>query len=168
MKDFSLRHPALHEEVVKAIAGSLACLAAAGIILPQPRLSYRLRGRSAGQARFAEHEIRLNAAMLAEHGTPFIAETVPHEMAHLAVHLRYGRKARPHGREWRAIMALLGVAPRRCHDWPVRPAGRTYTYACGCVTLEFSARRHALARRRAYWCRACGRRLIQATVGQQG
>lgn len=48
----------------------------------------------------------------------FVAETVPHEVAHVGVYYRPGRRAhRPHGPEWCALMVLLGADPVRCHRY---------------------------------------------------
>lgn len=43
-------------------------------------------------------------------------ENAKHEAAHAIVWHRHGGAAKAHGREWRAVMASLGVAAKRCHD----------------------------------------------------
>lgn len=51
-------------------------------------------------------------ADLAEPGHPLLAEVLCHELAHVAVHRRRGGHLRPHGREWRHLVALAGFVPR--------------------------------------------------------
>jgi len=41
-----------------------------------------------------------------------LQEVLCHEMAHLAARELHGRKARPHGPEWKALMQKAGFAPR--------------------------------------------------------
>ena len=40
-----------------------------------------------------------------------LREVLCHELAHLAVHRLHGDRARPHGPEWRGLMAAAGFAP---------------------------------------------------------
>ncbi len=64
---------------------------------PEPKLVYTQRGTSAGTAWLESYEIRLNPVLLLENIDTFIAEVVPHELAHLLVWKHFGRKA-PHGK----------------------------------------------------------------------
>ncbi|SUH13591.1 Protein sprT [Salmonella enterica subsp. enterica] len=80
---------------------------------PEPKLVYTQRGTSAGTAWLESYEIRLNPVLLLENIDTFIAEVVPHELAHLLVWKHFGRKA-PHGKEWKWMMeSVLGVPARR-------------------------------------------------------
>lgn len=45
-----------------------------------------------------------------------LREVVCHEVAHLAVYLRHGREARPHGIEWKRFMIAAGYEPRTRMD----------------------------------------------------
>ena len=74
------------------------------------RTSSRLR-RALGLYRPARTEITLAAWLLEEPG-PLLDEVLCHEAAHAAVHLSHGSRVRPHGREWRGLMADAGYAPR--------------------------------------------------------
>ena len=56
-------------------------------------------------------EVRL-AAFLADASTTLYREVVLHELAHAAVHLKYGPGRRPHGNEWRGFMVAVGLQPR--------------------------------------------------------
>lgn len=58
---------------------------------PEPKISFRQRGTTAGTAYLSQWEMRLNAVLLAENGQPFIDEVVPHELAHLLVYRQFGR-----------------------------------------------------------------------------
>jgi predicted SprT family Zn-dependent metalloprotease len=42
-----------------------------------------------------------------------LEEVLCHEAAHVAVHMKYGRSARPHGHEWAAFVKAAGFAPVR-------------------------------------------------------
>ncbi|MBX6363591.1 MAG: SprT-like domain-containing protein [Gemmatimonadetes bacterium] len=73
--------------------------------------SPRLR-RSLGRCRPATGRITLRAD-LRDGPAARLAEVLCHEAAHVAVHRRHGRAARPHGPEWRALVEAAGYEPRR-------------------------------------------------------
>lgn len=56
--------------------------------------------------------VRLNA-QLRDRAPDLIREVLCHELAHLAVYLRHGAAARPHGPEWRGLVEQAGYVPRR-------------------------------------------------------
>lgn len=86
---------------------------------PEPKISFRQRGTTAGTAYLSQWEMRLNAVLLAENGQPFIDEVVPHELAHLLVYRQFGRVS-PHGPQWRWMMEeVLGVSACRTHRFDV-------------------------------------------------
>lgn len=127
-----------------------------------PELRWDLRGRAAGQAHLGRALIRLNAALLLQEGEDFALSTLVHELCHLAVWARHGRKARPHGPEWRALMQAMGQSPQRCHDAPVQAVRqqRTFRYACPCSEHALSTTRHNRAQRGVrYLCRRCAQPL---------
>jgi len=134
-----------------------------GSRLPMPEIRFDLRGRAAGQARMLaarRFRLRYNPELLAGNPVDFIAQTVAHEVAHLVAYEVFGRAIRPHGPEWRSVMALFGVPALRCHNYPVAASeGRRlvrYAYHCGCGTHELSSIRHNRVRRgQRYCCRAC-------------
>jgi SprT protein len=138
--------------------------------LPTPAVRFDLRGRTAGQAVFAadprDWHIRLNASLLATHPRAMLAETVPHEVAHVVIHRLYGRKVKPHGAEWRALMAAFGVPATACHTLPAEPVRRLkrYRYRCGCAEPAWlTSIRHRRARAGTlYYCRRCGEKLVHA------
>ena len=66
---------------------------------------------SLGRCYPASRRIHL-ASWLADADPRLLAEVLCHELAHQVVHDRHGRRARPHGREWRALMRAAGFEPR--------------------------------------------------------
>ena len=106
--------------------------------------------------------IRYNPWVFARDLDHHLGVTVPHEAAHYIVDLLHGlRRTRPHGREWKAIMHLLGAPARARGDYdlqgvPLRRQ-RRYEYRCGCRRHQLSGMRHrrAQARERRYLCLHC-------------
>lgn len=140
--------------------------------MPVPALRFDLRGRAAGQAVLSRRRgdpdaIRINARLLSGHPREMLEVTVPHEVAHVAIHRRYNgngrRQVRPHGPEWRALMAAFGVSDETCHNLPAPPVRRLrrFPYVCGCAdTVWLTSIRHRRARRgTVYLCRRCGQQL---------
>lgn len=132
--------------------------------LPAVEIRFDLKGRSAGMVRFSptgRPVVRYNEVLLAENREHFINQTIPHEVAHVVVMSLYGRKARPHGREWRSVMGLFGAEPARCHQYDTsRSVARhhvRYPYRCGCREHQLTAiRRRRMAAGQQYYCRGCG------------
>jgi SprT protein len=132
-----------------------------------PHIRFDLRGQAAGQFRLGpggEPVIRYNPALLARHEAEFLAQTVPHEVAHYLAYLRFGRGIRPHGPEWQQIMHALGADPRRCHDFDVSGLAtrrmRRHVYHCRCGEHALtSIRHHRILRGASYVCRTCGQPL---------
>ncbi|HET7314302.1 SprT-like domain-containing protein [Salinisphaera sp.] len=140
--------------------------------LPVPEVRFDLRGRAAGQAVFARRtrrcHIRLNAELLASHSREMLDQTVPHEVAHVAVYRLHGRRARPHGAEWKALMHAFGVDASPCHTLPAEPTRqlKRFRYACDChepAWLTSIRHKRALAGTD-YVCRVCGAKLEYAEV----
>lgn len=136
--------------------------------LPTPTIRFGLRGRMAGQAVLARRRgdanaIRINIELLLSHRREMIDVTVPHEVAHVAIHCRHGRRVRPHGPEWKALMHAFGVPADVCHDMPTTPTRklRQFPYRCGCDELAWlTSIRHRRAQNgTVYRCRRCGDKL---------
>lgn len=131
--------------------------------LPVPELRFDLRGRAAGQAVFSRASrvchVRINADLLVAHPQAMLDETVPHEIAHVVVYRLYGTRARPHGQEWKRLMAAFGVDASPCHSLPAEPSRRLkqYRYVCGCDTpVWLTSIRHRRAQAGTdYLCRRC-------------
>lgn len=133
---------------------------------PEPKITYRQRGTTAGTAHLTQWEIRLNAVLLTENGQQFIDEVVPHELAHLLVYRQFGRVS-PHGKEWQWMMEqVLGVSANRTHSFNVLSVqGKMFAYHCDCQVHQLSLRRHNKIMRKEseYRCKYCGKQLKQAT-----
>lgn len=135
--------------------------------LPEVRIDFSQRGRSAGQMRIDAKgtlEIRYNLGMAAAQPEEFLCEVPPHEVAHLVTWLLHGRKARPHGAEWQSVMHHLGIEnPRRCHDFQLNGTvrqQRRWAYRCDCREHALSTTRHHRAQQGTqYHCTSCGMRL---------
>lgn len=140
-----------------------------GFILCEPIVLYDLKGTTAGQAKYKrnQHEaiIRLNPVIFADHYETFLNRTVPHEVAHLLNHYYHISKGkfniRPHGREWRNIMLLLGVDNvSRCHSYSIRPEEKRkhshFLYKCSCKQFSLTSIRHnRILKGKRYFCTDC-------------
>lgn len=91
----------------------------------------RLRS-TAGYARYPSWAIELNPRLAEFEGQ--VECTLKHELAHLIAYHRAGRRRiEPHGREWRAACADLGIPDEKaCHRLPLprNAVERKLTYAC--------------------------------------
>ncbi|HYN76369.1 MAG TPA: SprT-like domain-containing protein [Lamprocystis sp. (in: g-proteobacteria)] len=133
------------------------------IPVPEPLIRFDLRGRAAGQARVPGRGpwvIRYNPVLLDANAESFLAETVPHEVAHVIAFARHGTRIRPHGPEWRAVMLYFGVAPARCHRYAVSATSRRalprFDYHCDCRGHQLTSIRHRrVLAGGTYLCRSC-------------
>ncbi len=109
-----------------------------------------------GRALLDEGRVELNPRLLRDHPDQLVS-TLAHELAHLAVHVRFGRRAGAHGREFRTLMRALNLDARATHNLPVehlRRRRRRYIYLHRCDQCG----RSAIARRvlRDRICSRCG------------
>lgn len=142
----------------------------------RPTVSYDKSGTVAGTANYTTWHVQFNPVLLMENQAEFIAQTVPHEIAHLITDRVYPHAHRPtggwftgakrsvHGTEWQSVMRVLGADPRRCHQYDVSSAQtkvkNKYHYTCKCngdkanhfVGPKVHAKVQAGAR---YTCRNC-------------
>jgi SprT protein len=127
-------------------------------------VEFRLRGRAAGQACPRTAIANYNAELLDDNGDAFVREIVPHEIAHVVAGCVFPGRIKPHGPEWKAVMALFGARAAVTHRFETQPArivGRI-PYRCRCETLHYvTERAHRRIRRgRAeYTCRTCREKL---------
>jgi SprT protein len=132
-----------------------------------PETRFDLRGQAAGQFRMEAGRrpvIRYNIELLTRHPTDFLAQTVPHEVAHYLVYLRFGSDARPHGVEWRGLMRAMRADPSRCHSFDTSGLEtrriRRHPYHCDCADHELTSVRHnRILRGASYRCKVCGQAL---------
>jgi SprT protein len=155
----------------KAIANTRKLLRTAELhfSLPpcQPEIIFNLRGKAAGlmvMGHNGSSKIRYNPALLQRYGQRFIEQTIPHEAAHLIARIMHGASIKPHGKEWRSIMAFFNAPAERCHHYDTSQAEvrtmRYFEYRCDCRTHQVSAIRHNRIRSGViYLCRSCGANL---------
>lgn len=142
--------------VLRAIAARCADVWDMPDLPTKVRISYNPRMRTTlGRAFLSEGIVELNTRLLQKHPSELVP-TLAHELAHVAVHLRYGTVA-PHGQEFRTLMHALSLSDKATHDLPVarmRQRRRTYLYVhrCSDCGSTFVARKV----RRDCYCRACG------------
>jgi SprT protein len=163
--------------------------AAHSTVMPPITVAYDINStRLGGEAHPSKMHLRFNPMYLNEHTDHYIAQTVPHEVAHLGVHHVRGSANRwvvrgskvkrdIHGEAWKTMMALLGVPADRCHTYTT-PAGVTagkpkskYTYTCSVcgALIVLGPKKHAQMQRGArMWHRGCssGRLVFAASAGK--
>lgn len=140
---------------------------------PDIPVHFDLRGRTSGMYVVRgnligkERRIRFNPAIFARHFDESCANTIPHEVAHHICYELHGRKTRPHGKEWRAIMHAFGLpAQATCKldlsDIPQKQLKR-FDYACDCGEHQLTSIRHNRIKRgqSRYICPKCRQPLIQ-------
>lgn len=122
--------------------------------------SRRLR-RSLGRCVPARGVVRLNMRLLRSR-PELLDEVLCHEVAHVAAYELHGRRTRPHGREWAALMRAAGFEPRVRTLWrhdvvaaaARRPRrGLRYEHRCPVCQTGRLARRPV----RQWRCAACVR-----------
>lgn len=118
---------------------------------PLPKVTYEDKGRIAGYANFYEGKLNFSPTLLTDNVETFIAQTVPHEVAHLVTRAMYPR-CMSHGREWKFVMRQLGARPDRCHSYDTSKVSKKrvtkrWKYRCGCRTMELSTVIHNKIRR---------------------
>jgi SprT protein len=173
----SREHPAVHGTIEPIGAGQRRqvvgqterYLTLAGELFERPfrpvPVLFDLRGSSAGMFRAAGSEcwIRYNPWIFAKYFEENLEGTVPHEVAHYVVHELYRRRraVKPHGAEWRAVMAAFDADPGVTFQLDLtgipQRRQRTHTYRCDCRTHQLSATRHNRILRDGarYHCRYC-------------
>lgn len=111
----------------------------------------------AGRADYRKKLITLNPQL--HHRPQEIDRTFRHELAHLLAQFRSGRRRiLPHGKEWRAACADLGIGDeKRCHNlpFPYSERARQFLYQCPNCKRDF---RRVRKIRRAIACLACCRK----------
>jgi SprT protein len=138
-----------------------------GVRFPLREIRFDLRGKSAGMVVFPPGQqayIRYNPQLLRLNQQRFLSQTPAHEVSHLVARSLFGKSIRPHGPEWKSVMAFFGVEPVRCHtyelgDTPSRNL-RRFDYACACRQHQLTSIRHNRVQRgQVYRCRGCGEAL---------
>ncbi len=134
------------------------------------QVRFDLTGKTAGMVLFPHRGtpvIRYNAVLLEENGDHFLNRTVPHEVAHIVARRQFGKRIRPHGKEWREVMRLFNAESSRCHNYDTTRSSRRqmkrFTYRCTCQTHQLSSVRHnRVLRGQTYLCVSCKQPLVAA------
>jgi len=93
-----------------------------GVTFEFPEVRYDIKSWTGGLAYHGRNLIRYNLILLVENEEHYIANVVPHEVAHLINRkvnkVPPGKKRlMPHGKEWKAVMDLLMTKPAVCHTY---------------------------------------------------
>lgn len=139
--------------------------------LSMPTCSFDLRGTTAGKAltgkvsklpggkRVIERmwHVQLNAVLIMENYETFMADIIPHEVAHLVTRKLHGSKVAAHGPEWQQVMRAFGLQPKRCHSMDVSNARavQSFELACSCKTFELPLGKFKKALRGIVICAKC-------------
>lgn len=143
--------------LLRKLSGRILAAWDADDLATRVKVGYHPRLRTTlGRACYTDFRVELNPRLLGEHPGELIP-TLAHELAHLVVFTRFGREARPHGREFRLLLRRLGLSDEARHDLPVahlrRPRGKyLYLHRCCDCGSSFVAR----SLRRQYYCTTCG------------
>ncbi|WP_220720341.1 SprT family zinc-dependent metalloprotease [Agarivorans litoreus] len=132
---------------------------------PELVLSSR-KSKVAGSANLSQWRLRFNAHFYQQQPEHFLAQTVPHEVAHLVCHAVYGR-VKPHGVEWQQIMQQVFNCPATTtHSYSIEYLQLpSVEYYCACQTHQLSIRRHNNVQRGAsYQCKRCKQQLRLCTI----
>jgi SprT protein len=128
-----------------------------------PSIDFDLRGARCGMAYFIRNHLSFNGEIYARNIDATLADTVPHECAHLIALAVWGAKlGSGHGRAWRSTCRVLGmIDPQRCAiasdldltGVKIRRLPRT-EYACKCGIPHMLTARKAASLHR-YRCARC-------------
>ena len=174
--------------VAKLVEGIALIKAHYGVSLNMPAVKYAKRGTTAGTAEIRNWTVNFNGALLMENVEDFIARTVPHELAHLAVERIYPEAHRPqrvgrrlkrdfHGADWQEVMRVLKVTDiTRCHSYDtsntkiVKSTGKRVEWKCSKCDATLLLTDAKSARLRAHpgalWHRGCrGAKLFEVKAG---
>ena len=159
-----------NERVHNIIAGGISALEKKfGTKLDHPKVSYDLKGLTAGQAICSENKIRLNLQAFEIECEDMMENTVPHELAHLYAHKHFGRGIKSHGGQWKSVMRALGIKPERCHSYALRKARKHRRFSrhcgkCGHIFKVTNILINKMKRGLTYTHKGCGGKLVKGPV----
>lgn len=87
-----------------------------------PTIRYDIRNHIGGLAQWQKNLIRFNLILMVENEEHYLANVVPHEVAHIVNRLVNApvpprKKLLSHGKQWKEVMGVFGVAPAVCHEY---------------------------------------------------
>lgn len=119
--------------------------------IPKIEVDFNLTGACAGSFIIRDgraEKFRFNMEIFRLNSDNF-DQTIIHEVAHYVTCEKYGyfTGVKPHGREWKSVVILLGGKPKRCHDLKMPKSTRKskspkFEYKCNCQTLMISKTIH--------------------------
>jgi SprT protein len=159
--------PDLHNQVRAVVLDSIARVEAVypDLNLPPLIITYQRSYTTAGWARGIHYHVNFDPILLSAYPSAFLYQIVPHEVAHVITEHIHGHDTQAHGKEWKAIMILMGLKPDRCHGLDTNISKRqftTYKFLCACnddshVYASIMRRKIMLDK---YQCVACKTRLV--------
>ena len=81
--------------------------------VPAVKINNRLK-TTAGKAWYDLHLVEFSAELMWEHTDNFIADTIPHEVAHLVAAIVFGDFGHRSG--WKQTLEMGGFTSNRCHN----------------------------------------------------
>lgn len=132
--------------------------------MPMLPVHFDLLGYASGMYKIKGEQrwFRYNPYIFALHFEEHLLNTVAHEVAHYVVDSLHGlARVKPHGAEWKDVMAAFGVEASRTFDHDLdgvpRRSYRQVSYRCDCGERPLGIRRHNRIQRTQarYRCRVC-------------
>ena len=177
MKDQTNISPVTEDQRTQIIRATNDAIAKAEKIFHQSfstlPIHFDLQGKSAGmyQVKGTNKRIRYNPWIFAKYYEESLSNTVVHEVAHYLVDCLWGiNKVKPHGREWKNTMRLMGAEPVVRGDYDLtgipRRQYRSFKYLCDCRSHELTIIRHRKIKEKKarYHCKICHGELKQASL----
>lgn len=84
---------------------------------------------------YSNIRIELSEQLFLENIEKFFLTTIPHEVAHILTVMLYPEAKQDHGPEWKSVMRILGIEPKRCHNYNILSCykpGSYFRYSCSC------------------------------------
>ncbi len=127
----------------------------------QIKITYDVRGIVGGKASIQKRAVMVNEQLAYENFDDYLINTIGHEVAHIVAYQLCGLRIKPHGKEWRGVMTVLGLDPVRCHEYDTtrtaRRRPRNYIYKCNCSIHRITESRHKQNKNGRFMiCRICG------------
>ena len=105
------------------------------ILFRHVSILFNLKGCRAGVAYYQiPYKIRFNLILAVDNLDDFLINVIGHEIAHLYQRQKYPY-SKPHGKEFKNIVQLLGYNSSRCHSYDLSKVKRKrikYIYECQC------------------------------------
>lgn len=134
-----------------------------------PKLSFELKGKTAGEATRDGSHIRVNMILYRENVIYFHVQTIPHEFCHIWKDQK-GLPGKPHGKEWKELMMKVGAEPLTTHSLDVSNAlsrrCKQYEYVCLCKRPPYQVGpdlHQAIQKGETYTCKNCGYQIAWKT-----